>query len=381
MANLMPRLCSRMGQGVSRQSSLLPTLICPSLHHRNQSTRPAEERRLVTLIPGDGVSPELVSAVKHVFKSTSVPVDWDEVNVSDINYYGNSDEDVEKVRKSLEQTKVALKGTMTTPTSLDYLSGGYLGLTQKLSVSLDLYAKVMPAKLIPGVPSRHKNVDMVVVRESTEGEYTSLEHESVPGVVEMIKVITESKSRRIAKFAFELATNAGRRKVTCVHKANIMKLSDGLFFDTCKQVAKEYPNIQFEGMIVDNACMQLVSNPQQFDVLVLPNLYGSIVNNIASGLVGGVGVVPGSVFSSDYAIFESGARHTFAAATGTNTANPTAMILSSCNLLDHIGLPEKARQIREAVFRTIREGEVLTMDMGGSSPANQFVNRIIQNIK
>merc|ERR1712183_965106 len=215
-------------------------------------------------------------------------------------------------------------------------AASHLSLNQKLRIKLDLFANVVRCKSTPGIRSRHNDVDVIVIREQTEGEYSSLEHESIPGVIEMIKVVSQKKTERIAKFAFDYAMKKRRKKVTCVHKANIMKLGDGLFFDTCTKVAKMYPKIEFEGMIVDNTCMQLVSKPQQFDVMVLPNLYGSIVDNVGAGLVGGAGVVPGRSFGKEFAIFEPGARHTFAQVAGQNVANPTAMLLAACDMLEHI---------------------------------------------
>ncbi|XP_057306461.1 isocitrate dehydrogenase [NAD] subunit beta, mitochondrial-like [Hydractinia symbiolongicarpus] len=335
------------------------------------------ERKLVTLIPGDGVGPELVGAVKHVFSSVGVPVDWDEVHVSDIGSYGG-ETSLERVLQSIQQAGIGLKGALTTPSSI---SNHHLSLNQNLRLKLDLFANVVHCKSVPGIKTRHDDIDIVVIRENTEGEYTSLEHESVPGVIEMIKVITRTKSERIAKFAFDYAMKHKRKKVTCVHKANIMKQADGLFFDTCQKISELYPKIEFEGMIVDNTCMQLVSKPQQFDVMVLPNLYGSIVDNVGAGLVGGAGVVPGTSFGRQYALFEPGARHTFAQVAGRNVANPTAMLLASCDMLEHIHFMKHARMIREAVLKTIAEGKYLTLDLGGSCSTSIFTNRVIQNVQ
>lgn len=337
------------------------------------------ERKLVTCIPGDGVGPELVGAVKHVFRSTGVPVDWDDVHVTDIGNYGSEETSLDRVINSMERTGVALKGVLTTPSTI--MAGDQLSLNQNLRLKLDLFANVVRCKSTPGIKTRHEGIDIIVIREQTEGEYSSLEHESVPGVIEMIKVITKKKSERIAKFAFDYAVKNKRKKVTCVHKANIMKLADGLFFDSCKNVGKMYPKIEFEGMIVDNTCMQLVSNPQQFDVMVLPNLYGSIVNNLGAGLVGGAGVVPGKSFGREYAIFEPGARHTYAQVAGRNVANPTAMLFAACDMLEHIHILRHARMIRLALLKTIEEGKYLTLDMGGSASSSVFINRVIQNVQ
>jgi len=207
-----------------------------------------------------------------------------------------------------------------------------------------------------------------------------LEHESVPGVVESLKIITREKSERIAKFAFDYATRHGRKKVTAVHKANIMKLADGMFLDSCKKVAEMYPKIQFESMIVDNTCMQMTSRPEQFDVMVMPNLYGNILDNLASGLVGGAGVVPGESYSQDCIVFETGARHPFAQAVGKNIANPTAMLLGAANMLDHMNLTSNANNVRNAINKVIKDGKVLTTDLGGYSTTTEFTNAICANL-
>ena len=284
---------------------------------------------------------------------------------------------IEHVIKSVEETKVALMGVLTN--SSRQREADELSINQRIRTQLDLFANVVHLRSMAGVPSRHTGIDFVVIREQTEGEYSSLEHETVPGVVEMLKVVSQEKSERIAKFAFDYATKNNRGKVTCVHKANIMKLGDGLFLDTCREVAKLYPRVEFEPMIVDNACMQLVSNPKQFDVVLLPNLYGTIVNNIGAGLVGGAGVVPGKSYGHHNVVFSLGAKHTYGAKAGANVANPTAMLLSSCAMLEHIYLRKYGRWIREAVTRTVAEGKYVTMDVGGSATTSVFTNRVIQN--
>lgn len=333
-------------------------------------------RYMVTLIPGDGVGPELCHSVKRVFSAAGVPVDWDEIPISDVSY--GSRYTLDDVVQSMKKTGVGLKGALTTPSSIS--SQDHLSLNQKMKTELDLFANVVHCKSLPGYNTRHKDVDMIIIREQTEGEYTSLEHESVPGVVEMIKVITRKKSERIAKFAFDYATRHKRQKVTAVHKANIMKQGDGLFLKTCEQVSKLYPKIKFEGMIVDNTCMQLVAKPHQFDVMVLPNLYGSIVDNVGAALVGGAGVVPGKSLGSNFAIFEPGARHTYAQMAGRNIANPTAMILAGVDMLEHMNLGFYAKMISDALQKTISEGQFLTMDMGGSTSTTDFVQAVIRHM-
>jgi isocitrate dehydrogenase (NAD+) len=272
---------------------------------------------------------------------------------------------------------VALKGVIQ-----EGLGGENQGLNMQLRRRLDLFANVVHIKSLEGIATRHKKpLDFVIVREQTEGEYSSLEHELVPGVIESLKITTRPKCERIAKFAFDYATKHNRRKVTCVHKANIMKLGDGLFLNICKEMSKLYPKIEFEAMIIDNTCMQLVNRPEQFDVVVLPNLYGNIVDNLASGLVGGAGVVPGQSVGSDYVIFEPGSRHSFKEAFGRQIANPTAMILSCSNLLKHLHLNDYGRALRSAVEKVIRDGKVKTRDLGGYATTGDFAYAVIDNFE
>ncbi|XP_077991904.1 isocitrate dehydrogenase [NAD] subunit beta, mitochondrial-like [Glandiceps talaboti] len=329
----------------------------------------------VTLIPGDGVGPELVNSVREVFKHSGVPVEFDELFVSEVQGQSAS---LEEIVDSFEKNNVGLKGHIDSP----FENKGELEtLNMKIRRGLDLFANVVRCNSIAGLSTRHSNLDLVVIREQTEGEYSSLEHESVSGVVECLKIITRTKSKRIAKFAFDYATKHGRKKVTAVHKANIMKLGDGLFLQSCQEISELYPKIKFESMIIDNCCMQLVSNPHQFDVMVMPNLYGSIVDNVAVGLVGGAGVVPGESYSSDFAIFEPGARHTFSQASGRNVANPTAMLMCSSNMLRHLNLEFYAQLIENAVGKVIRMGKVRTRDMGGYASTSEFTRAVTNNIR
>lgn len=280
----------------------------------------------------------------------------------------------QQILQSVKRNRVALKGTFHT--SMDLYSPPSVNM--RLRKDLDVFASVVKCRTLQGVKSvRHKNIDCVIVRENTEGEYNGLEHEVTPGVVECLKVITKRKSERVARFAFDYAVKNGREKVTCVHKANIMKQSDGLFLKTCTDVAKLYPSIDFESMIVDNTCMQMVSNPHQFDVMVMPNLYGTVVGNLCAGLVGGAGLVPGCNFGTDYAIFEPGARHTGTDIEGQGVANPTAFIFSSTLLLRHLNLHSHADLISQAVKRVLRSGRVATKDIGGQADTETFVSEII----
>jgi len=334
-----------------------------------------KERVTATLIPGDGVGPEIVNSVEDVFKAAGVPMDFEVFFLSEV--HAALSVPIDTVVESISRNGMCLKGILQTPAYSDERET----LNIKLRNELDLYANVIKVKSMEGVKCRHNNVDLVVIREQTEGEYSCLEHESVPGVVECLKIVTAEKSYRIAKFAFDYATRFNRKKVTVIHKANIMKLGDGLFLKCCTEISKLYPNIEFEAMIVDNACMQLVAKPQQFDVMVMPNLYGNIIANLATGLVGGAGLVAGEGYSEDCVVFEPGARHSFTEAGGKNVANPTAMLLSSANLLDHASLNHHAKNIRESVHKVLKAGKVKTKDLGGYATTKQFTQAVINNLK
>uniref|UniRef100_A0A8C8ZWD2 Isocitrate dehydrogenase [NAD] subunit beta, mitochondrial n=1 Tax=Prolemur simus TaxID=1328070 RepID=A0A8C8ZWD2_PROSS len=306
----------------------------------------------VTMLPGDGVGPELMHAVKEVFKAAAVPVEFQEHHLSEVQNMA-SEEKLEQVLSSMKENKVAIIGKIHTP--MEY-KGELASYDMRLRRKLDLFANVVHVKSLPGYVTRHNNLDLVIIRESPS--CFSFLTQSARGVIECLKIVTRAKSQRIAKFAFDYATKKGRGKVTAVHKANIMKLGDGLFLQCCEEVAELYPKIKFETMIIDNCCMQLVQNPYQFDVLVMPNLYGNIIDNLAAGLVGGAGVVPGESYSAEYAVFEMGARHPFAQAVGRNIANPTAMLLSASNMLRHLNLEYHSNMIAEAVKKVIKVGKV-----------------------
>ncbi|XP_060065733.1 isocitrate dehydrogenase [NAD] subunit beta, mitochondrial-like [Ylistrum balloti] len=334
-------------------------------------------KQKVTLVPGDGVGPHLMGSVRDVFQAAGAPVEFEEYFISEVQ--PSQSASISTVVDSFKRNGVGLKGIITTPSNF---KGGVLQtLNMKIRAELDLFANVVVIKSLPGFKTRHKNLDFVIIREQTEGEYSALEHESVTGVVECLKVVTRMKSKRIAKFAFDYATRNNRQKVTAVHKANIMKLGDGLFLKCCEEVAQYYPKIKFETMIIDNCCMQLVSNPHQFDVMVMPNLYGNIVDNLAAGLVGGAGIVPGECFSNDVAIFEQGARHAYAEAVGKNIANPTAVLLSGCNMLKHMHLEYHAKIIQDAITRVIKAGKIRTKDMGGYSSTSDFTHAVIDHLQ
>ncbi|KAH7417481.1 isocitrate dehydrogenase subunit 1 mitochondrial precursor [Cadophora sp. MPI-SDFR-AT-0126] len=332
----------------------------------------------VTLIPGDGIGAEVAESVKTIFKADNVPVEWEQVDVSGMETGGKLSEDLFRESiASLKRNKLGLKGILHTPIE----RSGHQSFNVAMRQELDIYASIVLIKNIPGYKTRHDNVDLCIIRENTEGEYSGLEHQSVPGVVESLKIITRAKSERIAKFAFSFALANNRKKVTCIHKANIMKLADGLFRNTFNAVAKEYPTLETNDMIVDNASMQCVSRPQQFDVMVMPNLYGGILSNVGAALVGGPGVVPGCNMGRDVAIFEPGCRHVGLDIKGKDQANPTAMILSGSMLLRHLGLDEHANRISKAVYDVIADGSVRTRDMGGESSTNEFTRAVLDKME
>ena len=330
----------------------------------------------VTLIPGDGIGAEITDSVKEIFEHVNAPIEWEQYDVSGLSGAGESL--FKEAMESLKRNKVGLKGILYTPID----RSGHNSWNVAMRQQLDIYASVVLCKSIRGFPTRHNNVDFAIIRENTEGEYAGLEHQSYPGVVENLKVTTRAKSERIIRFAFDFALKNNRKKVTCVHKANIMKLGDGLFLNTFRQVAEEYKSsgIQFNDMIVDNTSMQLVAKPSQFDVMVMPNLYGAIVSNIGAALVGGPGIVPGCNVGREYALFEPGCRHVAKDIMGTNKANPAAMILSSTMMLRHLGLESLANSIAQSTFDVINEGKVRTADMGGSATTSDFTAAVIKGL-
>ncbi|CAI5648592.1 unnamed protein product [Oreochromis niloticus] len=351
--------------------------VCHQTHKSTYTAPPARYggRHTVTLIPGDGIGPELAKHVCELFRFCCVPVDFEVVNVDSTE---TSEDDINNAIMAIRRNGVALKGNIETNHNLP---PSYKSRNSLLRTTLDLYASVMHCQSLPGVRTQHRNIDIITIRENTEGEYSSLEHENVPGVVESLKIITRTKSLRIADYAFRTAREKGRRRVTAVHKANIMKLGDGLFLECCKEVASGYPEITFDSMIVDNTTMQLVSRPQQFDVMVMPNLYGNVVSNVCAGLVGGPGLVPGANYGENYAVFETGTRNTGKSIANRNTANPTAMLLASCLLLDHLKLHGYASMIRKAILSTITDSRLHTADLGGKGSTSEMVQSIMDAIQ
>lgn len=328
----------------------------------------------ITLIPGDGIGPEVTGATVSVLRAAGFEAEWETfvVGAEALSRYG--DPLPKDLIDSIKRTKVALKGPVATP-----IGTGFVSSNVRLRKELDLYANLRPVKSLKGVKSRYEGVDLIVVRENTEDLYSGLEHEVVPGVVESLKIITDRASRRIAKFAFEYARREGRRKVTAIHKANIMKLSDGLFLNCFREVARDYPEIEANDLIVDNACMQMVIDPNQFDVLLLENLYGDIISDLGAGLIGGLGVAPGANIGEEVAVFEAvhGAAPNIA---GRGIANPTALLLSAVLMLKHLNEREKATQIQAALETVLAEGQVLTRDLGGTATTLDFTEAIIRSL-
>ncbi|RMJ26624.1 Isocitrate dehydrogenase [Aspergillus sp. HF37] len=332
----------------------------------------------VTLIPGDGIGAEVADSVKTIFKADNVPIEWEQVDVSGVNTGDKPSEELFKESiASLRRNKLGLKGILFTPVE----RSGHQSFNVALRQELDIYASISLIKNIPGYQTRHSDVDLCIIRENTEGEYSGLEHQSVQGVVESLKIITRAKSERIAKFAFSFALANNRKRVTCIHKANIMKLADGLFRSTFHKTAENYPTLEVNDMIVDNASMQAVSRPQQFDVMVMPNLYGGILSNVGAALVGGPGVVPGCNMGRDVAVFEPGCRHVGLDIKGKDQANPSAMILSGSMLLRHLGLDDHANRISKAVYDVIGEGKTRTRDMGGQATTHEFTRAVLDKME
>lgn len=327
--------------------------------------------RTVSLIKGDGIGPEVVEATAKILEALGAPLKFEECEAGTeiINKYGTNlpRETIESVLR----TGLALKG----PTATE-VGQGLPSANVGLRKALDLYASLRPVRSVPSVKTRYENIDLVVVRENTEDLYAGLEHIVIPGVVESLKIITEKASTKIARFAFDYARKNGRKKVSAVHKANIMKLSDGLFLDCCRRVAREYPEVKYEEVIVDNLCMQLVRNPEKFDVMVMENLYGDIVSDLCAGLVGGLGVVPGANIGDHCAVFEA-VHGTAPDIAGKGLANPTALLLSSVMMLRYLELPEQADRLEKALHKVFADGKVRTVDLGGSAKTAEFSNAII----
>ena len=329
----------------------------------------------VTLIPGDGIGSEVSAAAVRLVEATGVRVEWETIKAGAdaLSEYGTFLPD--SLLESLRRNGVGLKGPISTP-----IGGGFSSINVALRKALDLYTNFRPVRNLPGLTTRFGDVDLVIFRENTEGLYSGLEHEVIPGVVESLKIITERASTRISRYAFEYARRVGRKKISCIHKANIMKLSDGLFLKSSRAVARQYPDIVYDELIVDNTCMQLVMNPHQFDTLLLENLYGDIISDLCAGLVGGLGLVPGANLGDHRAIFEAvhGSAPDIA---GKNVANPTAMMLSAVLMLRHLGEREAADRAERAIHTVYTEGRALTREVGGQASTSQFTEAVLQALE
>jgi isocitrate dehydrogenase (NAD+) len=332
-------------------------------------------KHTITLIPGDGIGPEVMKPTLKLIKAAGVNIEWEKhlAGAAALKKHGTTLP--QKLLDSFARNKVALKGPVTTP-----VGEGFSSVNVELRQSFDLYANLRPIKNLPGVKARYDNVDLIIVRENTEGQYSGIEHEVVPGVMESLKIITKKASTRIAEFAFHYATTNRRKKIAAVHKANIMKLTDGLFLQCARNVAQSYKKIGFSDLIVDNACLQLVLDPTRLDTLLLENLYGDIVSDLAAGLVGGLGVVPGANLGDTHALFES-VHGSAPDIQGQNVANPTAVILAGIMMLDYISERRAATRMRTALHAVLSRGEHLTPDLGGSASTTKFADAIRREIE
>jgi isocitrate dehydrogenase (NAD+) len=330
-----------------------------------------------TLIPGDGIGPEVAQAAVRAVDATGIDICWRRAELNEAIILESGKTLPKYLLDSLHETHVGLKGPVTTP-----VAGGFQSVNVQLRKTLDLFANVRPVKSLPGIKTRFSDlaIDMVIFRENTEDLYSGLEQEVVKDVVTGLKVITRAASERIARYAFQYAAKNGRKQVTAIHKANIMKLADGLFLRCCREVSEQFPHIKYKELIVDNASMQLVVRPETFDVLLLPNLYGDIVSDLAAGLVGGLGIVPGANMGEEHAVFEAvhGSAPDIA---GQNKANPTAMMLSAVMMLAHFGETDASHRLQTAIESIYREGKYLTGDVGGDSTTEEFTEAVVRNLK
>lgn len=325
----------------------------------------------ITLIPGDGIGPEVADAVLRILAATGVKFEWEKYAAGAEAYEKYKEYLPRELLESIERNRVALKGPVTTP-----IAGGFSSINVALRKKFELFANFRPIRNLPGLATRYPGVDLIIVRENTEGEYSGIEHEVVPGVVESLKIITEKASTRIARFAFEYARREKRKTIYAIHKANIMKMADGLFLRCARNISKEYPEITYGEHIVDNTCMQLVMNPYQYDVLLLENLYGDIISDLCAAFVGGLGLVPGANLGTDCAIFEAvhGSAPDIA---GKNIANPTALLQSSILMLRHIGERHAADRVETALRNVFTEKQIITRDVGGTASTSEFADAVI----
>ncbi|CAF0904172.1 unnamed protein product [Rotaria sp. Silwood1] len=345
-------------------------------HNIDTTTFSSDTPRTITLIPGDGIGPEISKSVQQIFQAANVPLNWEPVDVTPIKSPDGKFRIPVKAIESVTKNRIGLKGPLATP-----VGKGHQSLNLALRKQFNLFANVRPCKTIQGYETPYTNVDLVTIRENTEGEYSGIEHTIVPGVVQSIKLITQHASLRVCEYAFLYAKQHKREKVTVVHKANIMRLSDGLFLRSAREVAEKYPEIKFEEMYLDTVCLKMVQDPTQFDCLVMPNLYGDILSDLCAGLIGGLGLTPsGNIGEGGAAIFEA-VHGTAPDIAGQDKANPTALLLSAVMMLRHLHMFDKAELIEKACFDTIKEGKVLTGDLGGKSKCSEYTAEICRRIK
>jgi isocitrate dehydrogenase (NAD+) len=330
--------------------------------------------RKVTLIPGDGIGPEISAAVQKIFQVAKVPIEWESVDVTPVRNPDGRFGIPQAAIDSVNRNKVGLKGPLMTP-----IGKGHRSLNLALRKEFDLYANVRPCRSLEGYKTLYDDVDVVTIRENTEGEYSGIEHEIVEGVVQSIKLITQEASARVAEYAFQYAKDNHRSKVTVVHKANIMRMSDGLFLRCCRETADKYPEIKFEEKYLDTVCLNMVQDPRQYDVLVMPNLYGDILSDMCAGLVGGLGLTPSGNIGLGGALFES-VHGTAPDIAGKDLANPTALLLSAVMMLRHMEMKDKADSIQKACFETIKDAKFLTGDLGGKAKCSEFTNAICERL-
>jgi len=371
---------SRMSAGLRRSVlavSRAPALAATTRTFLKSANIPLAKyggRHTVTMLPGDGIGPEMMGYVKEVFRYAGAPVDFEVVKLDPA---AEDYRDLANAISSVKRNGCAIKGNIETQLSRpDIMSRNV-----EMRNQLDLFVNMVHGKSQPGVATRHEDIDIVMMRQNTEGEYAMMEHESVPGVVESLKIMTDQHAERLCRYAFDWARENGRKKVTLIHKANIMKVTDGLFLEVARRVAVDYPDLVMNDMIIDNCCMQLVSNPWQFDVMILTNLYGTIVSNLVCGLIGGPGTMAGANIGPRYAIFEPATRNTGTSLVGTNSANPSAMLNASAAMLEHLGMSYHAGLISEAVDKTINQDRVHTEDLGGRATSLDVVQNVIDHIK
>lgn len=335
----------------------------------------SSEVRKVTLIPGDGIGPEISAAVQKIFAAAQVPIEWESVDVTPVRHPDGKFGIPQKAIDSVNNNKVGLKGPLMTP-----VGKGHRSLNLALRKEFNLYANVRPCRSLEGYRTLYDNVDVITIRENTEGEYSGIEHEIVDGVVQSIKLITEEASRRVADFAFHYAKENGRHKVTAVHKANIMRMSDGLFLRCCREAADKNQDVQFEEKYLDTVCLTMVQDPSKYDVLVMPNLYGDILSDMCAGLVGGLGLTPSGNIGLNGALFES-VHGTAPDIAGQDKANPTALLLSAVMMLRYMELSKHAEKIEQACFDTIKDGKYRTGDLGGSAKCSEFTDEICRKVQ